>query len=265
MPGHGIDMNTNSGYFAGVVFVSSLQYEYYNLIQTFICRNIWQLKKIYRDRYPSPHDLFNAIGRTYNGHTALMVGENKNIEKIVGWDPFSAKEAFINSAKDGYEEMKPIAGQWRDDIGMDGDYTALYYGVSITEYQYEQFKTFISALIGRKDFGPEMEKIGITFKYAFAPARQMQDESSLENKELSKDKIDIISNCADAAFHVLATFLYDWKKFENIKELMTFLSVNNKSNQNFSQGKLMQWSKAGTEKFKQNNERPGQPFLMAKL
>lgn len=242
MPGHSFHPRIQDEYFAGIVFVSSLQHKYYDIFLNFIRRYSAQIREICKKRGITCGDYMSALGRTYNGHTALIVGKNRKIEKIVGWDPLDATKAFMESTLKGYSAMEPIDGSWHDDIGMDGDPTAVYYGLKINEKQYGEFKDFISILVGREDFGPYMADIGINFKYAFAPADWMGKISSLENKKLELDKIDIVSNCGDAAFHVFATFLYDWRKPQYVATLKTFVDQCSASHKNFSQGKLMQWA-----------------------
>jgi hypothetical protein len=243
MTGLGFKPETTNDYFVGIVFVSSLQHKYYNAGQIFFNRYSNQIKQMFNKDDYAPDRWLSALGRTYNGHTALMVGKQRNVEMIVGWDPLSAMQAFIKSTTKGYAGMPPLEGSWHNDVGMDGDPTAVFYGLKINEQQYNDFKIFISSLVGRRDLGPHLANTGIDFKYAFAPADWMQLTSSLENTNLSMDQINIVSNCSDAAFHVLSSFLYDWKKPELVAELQSFIDMEHRGKRNFSQGQLMRWAK----------------------
>ncbi|MDZ8240126.1 MAG: hypothetical protein RMZ69_23745 [Nostoc sp. ChiQUE01a] len=223
--------------FVGLIFVSSLQQKRLEGLKSFYNRVTKQISEAAKQEI-SWEFFLASFGRVYNGHTALMAGDNRKINKIVGWDPVSAVEALVNSWIKGYSGMEPIQGFWRDDTGMDGDPTAVYYGIPVDQEKYDQFLKFITALENRKDFGEPLKESGIQFNYAFAPATWMVKTSSLENQKLAKDKINIVSNCGDAAFHVLATFLYEWKEPKLVMELCEFANKEN----NFSQGKLMQWA-----------------------
>jgi hypothetical protein len=243
MTGLGFKPENTNEYFVGIVFVSSLQHKYFNAGQIFFNRYTKQIKQMFNKDDYSTDRWLSAVGRTYNGHTALMVGKQRNIEMIVGWDPLSAMQAFIKSTTKGYAGMPPLEGSWHNDVGMDGDPTAVFYGLNINEQQYKDFKTFISSLVGRNDLGSHLADSGIEFKYAFKPADWMQLTSSLENKSLRMDQINIVANCSDAAFHVLSSFLYDWKKPELVAELQSFIDMEHEGKRNFSQGQLMRWAK----------------------
>lgn len=242
MSGFGFQPQSTDSHFAGIVFVSSLQHRYYNAVQIFLNRYASQIQRMLESDDISFANWLSGLGRTYNGHTALMVGKQRNIEMIVGWDPLSAMKAFINSTRLGYSAMPPIEGSWHNDVGMDGDPTAVFYGLSIDEQQYRGFKDLLSGLIGRQDFGPHLAGAGIDFRYAFAPADWMKITSSLENPNNRMDQINIVSNCSDAAFHILSTFLYEWRKPHLVEELKSFIDIGSRSCKNFSQGKLMQWA-----------------------
>lgn len=129
--------------------MSSLQHKYYNALSIFLNRYSKQIQKMFKNEDQSFEHWLSALGRTYNGHTALMVGKNRKVEKSVGWDPLSAAEAFMKSTLQGYPKMPPLEGQWHNDAGMDGDPTAAFFGTSIDEY--ERFKTFITQLVGKSD------------------------------------------------------------------------------------------------------------------
>lgn len=240
MSGKNFPVATSTQPFVGIIFVSSLQGAGLGDKLNSLCsRYLDQIRATIEDTTLTVDKLTGAIGRTYNGHTALMAGYDKKIKTIVGWDPISAIEAALKSTINGYTKMEPIEGCWRDDTGMDGDPTATCFGLNVTKTQHDQFDTFIKELIGRSDFGPALEDSGLSFKYAFAPAHWMKRTSCLESKD-KKGDLTIISNCSDAAFHILATFLYEWKQSDYVNELCSFLDDDEK-HQNFSQGKLMQW------------------------
>ncbi|BBM00909.1 hypothetical protein GL2_09830 [Microbulbifer sp. GL-2] len=182
------------------------------------------------------------MGRTWNGHTALITGNNGVIDTIVGWDPNNSMEAFTGSVGGRHNNMRPIEGRWRDDTGMNADPTAQYYGLQVTQTEYTNFRRFLQQeLLGTQGFGSHLDDSGATFHYAFAPGKWMDRLSSLEGAG-SNGQLQVISNCSDAAFHILASFLYEWRKGGLVTELATFINTGDEKNRNMSQGRLMQWS-----------------------
>ncbi|MCO1335135.1 hypothetical protein MO867_12415 [Microbulbifer sp. OS29] len=181
------------------------------------------------------------MGRTWNGHTALITGNNGVIDTIVGWDPNSSWDAFTGSVGGRHNNMRPIAGRWRDDTGMNADPTTKYYGLQVTQNEHTRFQNFLrQELLGTQGFGNNLDDSGVSFHYAFAPGKWMEKLSSLEGN--NNGQLQIISNCSDAAFHVLASFLYDWSRGDLVTELASFMNNGDVKNKNMSQGRLMQWS-----------------------
>ncbi|WP_444931140.1 hypothetical protein ACJJIF_04965 [Microbulbifer sp. SSSA002] len=181
------------------------------------------------------------MGRTWNGHTALMAGKDGVVDTIVGWDPNSSWDAFKGSAFGRHYQMAPITGCWRDDTGMNADPTTQYYGLQIDQAEYTRFRRFLrEELRGTQGFGSHLANSGVSFRYAFAPGKWMASESSLEGKAKGGD-LKIISNCADAAFHVFASFLYEWDQKNLITEMASFINAGDEKNRNLSQGRLMRW------------------------
>ncbi|WHI47084.1 hypothetical protein [Microbulbifer sp. VAAF005] len=228
MSGRGFNPRACQEHFAGICFVSSLR-SYGSLFSRFYAQ--WQ----------GNGGVESSLGRTWNGHTALISGSNGAIDTIVGWDPNSSWSAFKGSVGGRHNSMRPIDGRWRDDTGMNADPTAQYYGLKISQTQHNDFRDFLRQdLLGTQGFGRHLNNTGITFQYAFAPGKWMERLSSLEGN--NNGQLQIISNCSDAAFHVLASFLYDWRKGNYVTELASFMNTGDEKNKNMSQGRLMQWS-----------------------
>lgn len=224
MPGKQFDPHQEKGPFVGLVFISS-------------SRGMTTLPGRIMPQVSSGASWLRASGRSYNGHTALMAGMDGRITNIVGWDPESPLRAFVTSTVYGYGGMSPIPGAWGDDIGMDADPTALYFGAAVSMDRYHQFTTYIESLRGRNDFGNELAAAGIRFSYSFKPNQHMQ---RLEESNV-RDQAHIVANCGDAAFHVLATFFYEWRMAAYVDTLRTYI-LQNDLTMNFSQGLLMRWA-----------------------
>lgn len=228
MSGRGFNPRACGGYFAGICFVSSLR-SYGSLFSRFYAQ--WW----------NNGGVESSLGRTWNGHTALISGHNGVIDTIVGWDPNSSWDAFKGSVGGRHNSMRPIAGRWRDDTGMNADPTAQYYGLQVSQTQHGNFRDFLQQdLLGTQGFGPHLNNIGVSYHYAFAPGKWMERLSSLEGN--NNGQLQVISNCSDAAFHVLASFLYEWRKANLVTELASFMNNGDEKNKNMSQGRLMQWS-----------------------
>lgn len=226
MLGKQFDPSQQTGPYVGLVFISSM-------------RSITSMPGRIAPQVSSGAGFMRATGRSYNGHTALMAGDENGVQAIVGWDPESAVTAFVQSTLYGYGGMNPIPGAWGDDVGMSADPSALYFGAPVSGAQHRQFKTFIESLEGRNDFGEHLAEAGIGFSYSFKPNQHMQQ---LEQSNV-RDQMRVVANCGDAAFHVLATFLYEWGMGAYVDVLRTYI-LQNDLTMNFSQGLLMRWAKA---------------------
>lgn len=225
MPGKKFVPSQTTRPFVGLIFISS-------------SRGITTLPGRILPQVSAGATWMRASGRSYNGHTALMAGTSGEITSIVGWDPQSPLLALVQSSWYGYGGMNPIPGAWGDDRGMQADPTALYFGTSVSTSQYLQFERFIGELRGRNDFGDESARAGIGFSYSFKPNQHMQQ---LEQSNIT-DSMNIVANCGDAAFHVLATFLYEWALGGYVATLRSYIMQNDLT-MNFSQGLLMRWAK----------------------
>jgi hypothetical protein len=225
MPGKQFDPTQAQGPFVGLVFISS-------------SRGLTTLPGRISPQVTGGATWLRASGRAYNGHTALMAGMDGQITSIVGWDPESPIRAFLTSTIYGYGGMSPIPGAWGDDVGMDADPTALYFGAPVSLGRQHHFENFIRALIGRNDFGEESANAGIGFSYSFKPNQHMQQ---LEESNIH-DHMRIVANCGDAAFHVLATFFYEWGMGAYVDTLRSYI-LQNDLTMNFSQGLLMRWAR----------------------
>ena len=223
MPGRYFVPSSEPGPFVGLIFISS-------------SRGVSTLPGRIMSQVQAGASVMRASGRSFNGHTALMAGNEGKIETIVGWDPESAVTAMVQSSLHGYEGMSPLRGEWGDDVGMDADNTARYFGVPVNLGRYHQFCTFIDGLKGRNDFGAVSEEAGCGFSYAFKPHHHQQ-----KMMEADPSSADSVANCGDAAFHVLATFLYEWGMKHYVDELRAYILQDEKT-MNFSQGKLMGWA-----------------------
>ena len=226
MSGKQFDPRQEAGPFAGLVFISS-------------SRGLTTLPGRIGPQVSGGAGMMRATGRSYNGHTALMAGVDGKVTDIIGWDPQSAVRAFLTSTVYGYGGMSPIPGAWGSDVGMDADPSALYFGAPIDMGKYLQFSRFIRGLEGRNDFGEELAGAGIEFSYSFKPNQHMQQ---LEASNLT-DQMRIVANCGDAAFHVLATFLYEWGLGSDVDTMRMYI-LQNDLTMNFSQGLLMRWAKS---------------------
>jgi hypothetical protein len=224
MPGKQFDPRQAQGPFVGLVFISS-------------SRGMTTLPGRIMPQVAAGATWLRASGRAYNGHTALMAGLDGRVTDIVGWDPESPLRALVTSTVYGYGGMSPVPGGWGDDLGMDADPTALYFGAAVGMDRYHQLATFIRSLIGRNDFGDESAAAGIRFSYSFKPNQHMQ---RLEQSNV-RDGMHIVANCGDAAFHVLATFFYEWGMPAYVDTLRTYI-LQNELTMNFSQGLLMRWA-----------------------
>lgn len=224
MPGKQFDPHQPQGPFVGLVFISS-------------SRGLTTLPGRIGPQVSAGATWLRASGRAYNGHTALMAGNGGRITDIVGWDPEAPLRAFVTSTIYGYGGMSPVPGGWGDDLGMDGDPTALYFGATVDLGRYHQFTKFIQGLRGRNDFGEESAAAGVRFSYSFKPNQHMQQ---LEASNI-RDGMHIVANCGDAAFHVLATFFYEWGMKGYVDTLRTYI-LQNELTMNFSQGLLMRWA-----------------------
>lgn len=226
MPGKQFDPSTQSGPFVGLIFITS-------------SRGITTLPGRIVPQVSAGASALRASGRSFNGHTALIAGIDGRITDIVGWDPESSVQAAIGSMRHGYAGMAPLRGAWGDDVGMDADPSALYFGTSVDMAQYAQFRDYIRHLIGRNDFGEATEGAGIQFSYSFNPNGHMQQ---LEESNI-RDSMRIVANCGDAAFHVLATFFYEWRMASYVETMRSYI-LQSEASMNFSQGLLMRWAKA---------------------
>ncbi|MEX1369339.1 MAG: hypothetical protein AB1Z98_39795 [Nannocystaceae bacterium] len=224
MSGRQFDPSTCAGAFVGLVFISS-------------ARSMASLPGRVMPQVSAGATWMRASGRAYNGHTALIAGHDGQITTTVGWDPESPLSAFIKSTLWGYGGMNPVPGGWGDDIGMDADSSARYFGVPVSSAQHYQFRHFIESLIGRNDFGEHLAESNVGFSYSFKPNQHMQ---RLEASNLT-DRARIVANCGDAAFHVLATFLYEWSMKPVVDELRSYIMQDDRT-MNFSQGLLMRWA-----------------------
>lgn len=224
MPGKQFDPSQARGPFVGLVFISS-------------SRGMSTLPGRIMPQVAAGAGGLRASGRSYNGHTALMAGTDGRITSIIGWDPESPVWAFVTSTMYGYGGMSPVPGAWGDDVGMDADPTALYFGVEVGLDRYRQFEDFIRGLRGRNDFGEGLAAAGIGFSYSFAPNQHMQ---RLEESNV-RDRMRIVANCGDAAFHVLATFFYEWGMKGHVDTLRSYI-LQDERTMNFSQGLLMRWA-----------------------
>jgi hypothetical protein len=218
MPGRKFDPRQEQGFFVGLCFVSSM-------------RSVMTLPQRVMAQVQGGANTTRAMGRAYNGHTALMCGQGGRVTRLVGWDPESSVEAFVKSTVFGYGGMGPITGTWGDDVGMDADPSAVFYGLTVSQPQFEKFRQFMAALIGRHDLGEALAQAGVRLHYAFKP-------NDVQNQATGQD---IVANCGDAAFHVLASFLYEWGKKDYVDEMRGYILQNNLS-LNFSQGMLMRWA-----------------------
>jgi len=224
VPGKQFDPHQERGPFVGLIFISS-------------SRGLSTMPGRITPQVSGGASWLRASGRAYNGHTALMAGTDGRITDIVGWDPESPVWAFVTSTLYGYGGMSPVPGAWGDDLGMDADPTALYFGAPVSMDRYHGFGTFIRGLRGRNDFGDELAAAGIRFSYSFKPNQHMQ---RLEASNV-RDQLHIVANCGDAAFHVLATFFYEWGMRAHVDTLRTYI-LQNDLTMNFSQGLLMRWA-----------------------
>jgi hypothetical protein len=168
-----------------------------------------------------------AVARAAMGHTALACGAAGRVQRLVGWAPASPVDAFVKRG--------PIAGVWRDDAGMDADPAAVWFGAAVSPAQHEQFLEFVSALVGRDDLGAPLAEAGVTLAYAARPH---------DAERRSPDPLAIVANSGDAAFHVLATFFYEWGMRAFVDEMRAFV-LRDDLTRNFSQGMLVRWAGEG--------------------
>lgn len=247
MPGKQFDPHNCLGHFVGLALISGTSWG----------RNVTDYPRRVSAQFQATGmgaGWIAVAGRTLKGHVALMCGQDKKITTMIGWDPKRRVSVGFRSTLPllgGNTKLPPVQGQWRLACGLDKDPTVVYFGCQVSHQQKKRFETFLRSLSGRPDLGEHLSNGVLHFLYSFTPdthtTKYLSNASSYLSKQGANDAyLTIVSNCGDAAFHVLATFLYEWGFLDHVNELRTFLRDYDRLHdvrvRNFSCGLLMHWA-----------------------